>query len=400
MKYLRVGIVGFGIHSLWGEGISNSIKEIARNLETIDNVSVIIITNKMRKNEKVQARGNTTDIKLITPFTAHAHTLKYKINYFLFCLVLSFYLPILIRMYKINILHFHLWLNPFYVWFGIVSKFMNVPLIWTMYTPTALDRSIIPPKLILTIFTRVICVDNFCKRTLANYNASEKALCIPVPVDINKFTSQPKETIGEYRQKLNLPKSEILILYAGHFFRGRGIHTLLQSYDSVISKSSLLRSKSRLILASSGVDDASYFSEIRKYVKQRGLENNVMFLGYQTAIEELYAAVDVLVFPAYDLSYVISTPLTVLEAMSSGKTVIATKIGGVEEVITNGKNGFLVEPRDMVLLEKLLEELINTTDRDSLLQERAQETIINNYASNIVAKKILNLYLACLVHIA
>lgn len=396
MRYLRVGIVGLGIHSPWGEGIANSIKEIARKLETIDNVSIIIVTDKIRKNEKVKVIDNATYIQLITPFTAHARTLKYKINYLFFCLALSFYLPILIRICKINILHFHLWLNPFYIWFGIVSKFMNVPLIWTMYTPTALDTSIIHPRLLLTFFTYVICVDGLCKRSLANYKTSEKAVRIPVPVDINRFTSCPKETIRQYRQKLNLPENGILILYTGHFFMGRGIHTLLKSYDFLISKSSLLRSRSKLILASSGVGDDSYFSRVRKYVRQRALENNVIFLGYQTAIEELYAATDVLVFPAYDLGDVISTPLTILEAMSSGKIVIATKIGGVEEVITNGKNGFLIEPHNVVLLGKLLEEQINRSDGNLLIGKRGREAIVDNYASNIVAKETLDLYLLAL----
>jgi len=395
LNELTVGIVGLNIHTPWAEGVANNIKELCRSLRN-RNVSIVLITNKIKEMPRVEDMHNMVNIELFVPFTAQERTLKYKINYLFFFVALSLYLPLLISRYKVDIVHFHLGLNPFYVWFAFVSRAKNIPLIWTMYTPAALNTSIIPRKFVLGVLARVICIDKFCEETLASCKFSGKTVRVPMPLDINKFSPCSKHRKREYREKLDLPDGKILILYAGHFTKGRGVDTLLRAYDLLISEKPVLKIRSRLVLASSGINESSYFSQIKEYVQRRGLKDNVLLLGCQVAVEELFNAVDVLVFPAYDLGHVISTPRTILEAMLSEKIVVATDVGGVEEAIRDGENGFIIEPRNVALLGKVLEKVITQPGACLLMQKRGRETIVNSCASDIVTEKILDIYSSCL----
>jgi glycosyltransferase involved in cell wall biosynthesis len=105
-----------------------------------------------------------------------------------------------------------------------------------------------------------------------------------------------------------------------------------------------------------GRDDAE--PAMRALCRQLGVEDSFQFLGWKSQDElvDLYAQADVFAMP----SLIEAFGMVFLEAMAAGVPVIGTRVGGVPEMITDGKNGRLVSPQDSVeLAAALVEVLLN-----------------------------------------
>ena len=82
----------------------------------------------------------------------------------------------------------------------------------------------------------------------------------------------------------------------------------------------------------------------RVHLEQRahelGVVRDTLFLGYQEDVAPFYAAFDALVLPSSNEG----TPVSAIEALAAGRPVVATRVGGVPDVVQEGEDGFLVEP--------------------------------------------------------
>jgi glycosyltransferase involved in cell wall biosynthesis len=112
------------------------------------------------------------------------------------------------------------------------------------------------------------------------------------------------------------------------------------------------------------------------------LEDYVKFIGQvpNEQIPSLYDAADVLVLPSLSEGF----PVTVLEAMASGLPIIATRVGGLPEVIEEGRNGFLVEPKNpKQIAEKILLLLENNKLRENISKNNIRKAMSYSW-QNIV----------------
>jgi glycosyltransferase involved in cell wall biosynthesis len=83
---------------------------------------------------------------------------------------------------------------------------------------------------------------------------------------------------------------------------------------------------------------------------------------------------------------------SVLEAMACGIPVIATQVTGNKELVTDGLNGLLVEPRNTAQLTEAISYLIKNPDKSSELSRRAHELVKEHYDLYTVAEKYITLY--------
>ena len=151
-------------------------------------------------------------------------------------------------------------------------------------------------------------------------------------------------TIYHYQLGNKIPNNNITpfeqptILFVGSLLRYKGLHIILQSLPSIISK---INDAKLLIVGSSA--DNRYKSEINALIKRTGIENNVSFLGKldNEKVLEIIARSHVVVVPEqWSSSF---GPVVLVEAMALGKPVIASRIGSTPEFIDDGVSGFLVE---------------------------------------------------------
>lgn len=114
----------------------------------------------------------------------------------------------------------------------------------------------------------------------------------------------------------------------------------------------------------------------------------VVFTGYRTDIPSLMAAFDVFVLP----SVTEGLPLIVLEAMASGRAVVATAVGGLPEAVAEGETGLLVPPRDPEALCAALQFLLNAPGGTARMGAAGRERVRRMFTSERMIQETLEVY--------
>jgi sugar transferase (PEP-CTERM/EpsH1 system associated) len=127
--------------------------------------------------------------------------------------------------------------------------------------------------------------------------------------------------------------------------------------------------------------------ELKSYVENKGLNYCIKFLGERHDIVELLSEVDVFVLS----SIAEGIPMTILEAMSCGIPVVATRVGGIPEVIEDRRNGRLVDKQNPEQLANALLEYIQQPHIVEVESISARERIVNHFSEIQMVEQ----YLAC-----
>jgi glycosyltransferase involved in cell wall biosynthesis len=130
----------------------------------------------------------------------------------------------------------------------------------------------------------------------------------------------------------------------------------------------------------------------RVYLEQRahelGVVRDTLFLGYQEDVAPFYAAFDALVLPSSNEG----TPVSAIEALAAGRPVVATRVGGVPDVVEEGKDGFLVEPGSTDELADRLARLAGDPKLREQMGRAGRERVLPRYAVNRLVDDIDRLY--------
>jgi glycosyltransferase involved in cell wall biosynthesis len=115
---------------------------------------------------------------------------------------------------------------------------------------------------------------------------------------------------------------------------------------------------------------------------------HTLFLGYQHDVAPFYAAFDALVLPSANEG----TPVSAIEALASGKPVVATRVGGVPDVVRDGVDGFLVDPGDVEALGDRLADLARDPERARSMGEAGRERMLERYSVERLVDDVDRLY--------
>jgi len=136
----------------------------------------------------------------------------------------------------------------------------------------------------------------------------------------------------------------------------------------------------RLMLVGDGAEE----EELRQLVERLSLGNWVSFIGKipNEKIPEYLAASDVFVLPSLSEGL----PNVILEAMASGLPIVASKVGGLPEMIKNGENGFLVEPKSPEQIAKKVLLLLGDNELKEKISKNNKEKAKDYSWESIVIK--------------
>jgi len=145
-------------------------------------------------------------------------------------------------------------------------------------------------------------------------------------------------------------KDVIQLGYVGRISKEKGIDCLLAAMKILNSRQSC-----NLHVIGDGPERQSAEQRVQEW----GLEKKVFFHGYVRDMERYYKMLDVLILP----SFTEGTPLVVLEAMTFGLAIIATRVGGIPEILTDGENGIIVNPGSTDELAAAIAYLLDKPER-------------------------------------
>lgn len=171
------------------------------------------------------------------------------------------------------------------------------------------------------------------------------------------------------------------VLFLGLITKQKGIFDLLQV---LANHKDDFEGKLRLHIGGNGEVEV-----MNDFVTLNGLENIVQYEGWvnEEKKAELFSIADAFILP----SYVEGLPISILEAMSFNVPVIATKVGGIPEVISDKRDGLLIEPGDCDAIYRILFELISNPISISCLVGEASKKIQKHYP-DAVSKRLGKLY--------
>lgn len=189
---------------------------------------------------------------------------------------------------------------------------------------------------------------------------------IPNAVDVEKYRNECDDNF---------------ILYAGGFRKVKGINYLTKAFSEICDDYS-----TDLVLIGSGPDE----KRLKTMVTAKNLNDRVHFIPLvgKTKLREYLSKCSVFVLP----SLFECMPVTLLEAMASGKPVIASNIMGSKDIITHGHDGFLFERGNVSELKKYLELCIPNKDLRKKMGINARKTVEEKYTFEKVADHYLKLY--------
>jgi glycosyltransferase involved in cell wall biosynthesis len=186
---------------------------------------------------------------------------------------------------------------------------------------------------------RVIAVSEGTARELQEYYAVPRAKIAVVPNGVDGAVFRPSADAAArraLRERLSLPPDEFICLFVGGDWERKGVR------DAIAAIAGL--ADTRLVVLGTG-DVAA----MRAHAAKTGAEPQIIFPGPSRAPQEWYAACDAFVFPSRYEAF----SLVTLEAAASGLPIVAHKINGTEELVSDGDNGWLVPFGAGALREKI-----------------------------------------------
>jgi glycosyltransferase involved in cell wall biosynthesis len=129
--------------------------------------------------------------------------------------------------------------------------------------------------------------------------------------------------------------------------------------------------------------------ELESIVRLKKLSAIVHFIGKETNVADMMNALDILVLPSIESE---DFPNVTLEAMSLGKTVVASAIAGMTEQIVHEETGILVEPRNAEALAEALGRLIELPDWSKCLGAKGRGRFLDMFTADMAVKNYIDLY--------
>ena len=149
------------------------------------------------------------------------------------------------------------------------------------------------------------------------------------------------------RESLGLGPRDFVVGYTGRLVEGKGLDCLLHAACQILAQ----QPKSYFLIVGDGPLKAS----LQHLAQELGIASHVILTGFRHDIPEILAATDVFVLPSLSEGL----PLSLLEAMSAGKAVVATPVGGVMELIQPNVTGLIVPPHSPKALAEAVCQLLD-----------------------------------------
>lgn len=199
-------------------------------------------------------------------------------------------------------------------------------------------------------------------------------------IDANKITVIPNAVNYEKFSVEGIDSSDLLIQYGlegrtvlgfiGSFYAYEGLDILVDALPGIVEKNNNIR----LLLVGGGPDE----SDLKKRVSALNLDSYVIFTGRvpHDDVMKYYDLIDIFVYPRKSMRLTeLVTPLKPLEAMASGKLVLASDIGGHRELIRHNENGYLFAPESGIALTECVLTLLDNRSTWLNMQQHARDYV-------------------------
>ncbi len=272
----------------------------------------------------------------------------------------------------------------------LAARLAGVPVIVHTYHGHVLHGYYSPPKnwLLLRMeqrlarmTDRLVAVSPLVKEDLLAYRVAppEKISVIPLGFDLKPFF-QCRSLRGEFVKELGLTPEIRLVGILGRIFPIKNHRLFLESAAQVAKQEPNVQ----FVIVGDGI----LRSEMEKYARDLGIHQRVVFTGWRRDLPRIYADLDVLVVSSNNEG----TPVSAIEAMASGCPVVATRVGGLPDVVQNGETGYLVPAKQPQALAAAILELVRHSETAEQMGRSAQLSVRERFSIHRLVSDTESLY--------
>jgi glycosyltransferase involved in cell wall biosynthesis len=233
-------------------------------------------------------------------------------------------------------------------------------------------------------------IDRFLTGWIVNSRGTADSMVATLGINPQKFfvvyngiapeAFQSELSRNEARHKLGLPESQQVVTKVARMHLQKN-HRLFLKMASIVL---LSRPDVRFLIAG----DGPLRSELEDYAKSLGVCDRVLFLGIRSDIPDVLAATDVSVLTSDFEGF----PNALIEAMCVGIPVVTTDYPGVEELIVDGKAGFITPRNDAAAMAAKVTELLDDAELRKRMGQNGMEIVRERFSPVVMAQNLVSIY--------
>ena len=235
-------------------------------------------------------------------------------------------------------------------------------------------------RILARITNRIIAISNCQKEELIDYlkiSNPDKISVVHIGFDFSQF----KPANGELRKELNLKEDDLLVGFVGRLAPIKRVDRLINAYAQVAKEIP----QGKFVI----VGDGELRTEMENLVREKKLSSKTYFLGVRQDLEAVYSGVDVIAMSSDNEG----TPAVLIEALTYGKPVVSTDVGGISDVVTDGFSGLLAHPNGSGDLAQALITVLNNQNLRKTMGSNGRAEMLKKFSLENLIQKLDSLYM-------
>ncbi len=262
-----------------------------------------------------------------------------------------------------------------------VAVSLHNPLPWT--NEAAGSKRKVTAFLIQRLADLAIPIADFNCRGLAACGVNpEKIVTAPVCIDTGQFERRMRMAPDKLLNSLALAEGEAVVSYVAALNPVKGHRVFIRAAEETLRV--LPRTKFLI------VGDGACRADLEAMVCERGLQHRIIFTGNASprAVAQIFGATTLSVCASFSEMM----PMAVIEALTAGKPVVATRVGGIPELVRDGITGFLIPPGDPGAFSRSMQLLLRDESLREQMGRAGREHILRHHSLPVVGKRLLEAY--------
>ena len=203
---------------------------------------------------------------------------------------------------------------------------------------------------------------------------------IRLGVELEERVTRERPTRAETRRLLGVGENAFVVGWVGRMTAVKRTEDVVRTLHRLVER----EVDAYMCFVGDGPDRG----EAERVAHELGVARRCLFLGYQDDVARFYEAVDAVVLPSANEG----TPVTVIEALAARRPAVATRVGGLPDVVDEGVDGFLVDVGDVDGLAERLAELATDSERRARMGDEGRRRVVERYGVERLVDDIDALY--------
>jgi glycosyltransferase involved in cell wall biosynthesis len=212
----------------------------------------------------------------------------------------------------------------------------------------------------------------------------EQLVVVPLGLDLDPFLAVGAAGDGELRRALGIEPAAPVVAVVARLVP-------IKAHEVFFGAAAIVSARRRDVRFPV-VGDGERRAELEALVTRLGLAGSVRFLGWRGDLPAIYREADVVVLTSRNEG----SPVSLIEAMAAGRPVVATRVGGVPDLVEDGVNGCLVDPDRPAAVAEAVLALLDDPDRRHALGQAGRKRVHPAFSAERLLRDVDALYAALL----